>query len=698
MFEEPLLLQHRDERGVVSLTLNRPQALNALSEAMLGALGEAFGALAKDESVRAVVLGASGESAAMESVARARSRRKVRSFRYGIAAMALCAGIAPAPVAGMAWADSSAPDSTSSVTVVHAGPADNLPADRTDSTQPPTGHKDKKDDAPQTDSPAAAKDQDEPDRAGARGADPDPDADISDTEAAEASEAAEPLAEVSGGDEPEPVHPSDSPSGEPAIAELGVAEPDSITGQDDVGAEAGSARDKLTVSRPAVKLGSAEREEDDAPVATLTPAVGLLTAEASSTQHGLAEPSAAAQTDSATSALVAVTAATTVETTPPNTARPLSPLAELLQLPGRLVNAVLQIFDITTSANSPSSPINFAPINNLLFAAFRELEQLFGLDRTPAPQPAVPALTYTGPTTRPTPTVAQFLNASTAEYGLGTTPGGMVPFTVNGFQMSSTNIFTGLAAKSWVTPEGQIIIAYQGTTGGTNLLFNPLIALSQLLADLQVMCTQSTPLAFYDALHFARRVQAAATQQGFDTDDLFVTGHSLGGMEAEYVAQQIGLAGIGFESLGINTIVEGNGADSMFVNIATYVDPAPLLSTDLPGLQPFMPAYVPGGGSKPHYGSIVMVGDPAAMTPLLNATTLWGKGPIGYFIFIIDFLGNFFQYHLPGVQAYHLDVIPDLGLVPWLGTARGPVNTGYGNLTIPQLLKVASDAGNLFVP
>lgn len=60
--EEPLLLQHRDDRGVVTLTLNRPQAFNALSEAMLAALGEAVDALAEDEDVRAVVLGASGKA------------------------------------------------------------------------------------------------------------------------------------------------------------------------------------------------------------------------------------------------------------------------------------------------------------------------------------------------------------------------------------------------------------------------------------------------------------------------------------------------------------------------------------------------------------------------------------------------------------------------------------------------------------
>lgn len=58
----PLLLQDRDDRGVVTLTLNRPQAFNALSEAMLSELGEAMDALAEDTTVRAVILGASGKA------------------------------------------------------------------------------------------------------------------------------------------------------------------------------------------------------------------------------------------------------------------------------------------------------------------------------------------------------------------------------------------------------------------------------------------------------------------------------------------------------------------------------------------------------------------------------------------------------------------------------------------------------------
>lgn len=58
----PLVLRHTDERGVVALTLNRPQAFNALSEAMLAALATELDAIARDESARVVVLGAAGKA------------------------------------------------------------------------------------------------------------------------------------------------------------------------------------------------------------------------------------------------------------------------------------------------------------------------------------------------------------------------------------------------------------------------------------------------------------------------------------------------------------------------------------------------------------------------------------------------------------------------------------------------------------
>jgi enoyl-CoA hydratase/carnithine racemase len=60
--DEPLVKRSRDSRGVITLTLNRPQAYNALSEALLGALQRELDAIAGDESVRVVVLAAEGKA------------------------------------------------------------------------------------------------------------------------------------------------------------------------------------------------------------------------------------------------------------------------------------------------------------------------------------------------------------------------------------------------------------------------------------------------------------------------------------------------------------------------------------------------------------------------------------------------------------------------------------------------------------
>lgn len=60
--EEPVILRNQDARGVVTLTLNRPRAFNALSEAMLTALQLELGAIGEDESVRVIVLAAEGKA------------------------------------------------------------------------------------------------------------------------------------------------------------------------------------------------------------------------------------------------------------------------------------------------------------------------------------------------------------------------------------------------------------------------------------------------------------------------------------------------------------------------------------------------------------------------------------------------------------------------------------------------------------
>lgn len=61
MTEAPLVLRE-DADAVATLTLNNPKKLNALSDAMIGALSDALDAVAADASVRAVVLTGAGKA------------------------------------------------------------------------------------------------------------------------------------------------------------------------------------------------------------------------------------------------------------------------------------------------------------------------------------------------------------------------------------------------------------------------------------------------------------------------------------------------------------------------------------------------------------------------------------------------------------------------------------------------------------
>ena len=60
--EQSVLLSATDARGVTTLTLNRPDAFNALSEELLMALQREFERIAADASVRVVILAAAGKA------------------------------------------------------------------------------------------------------------------------------------------------------------------------------------------------------------------------------------------------------------------------------------------------------------------------------------------------------------------------------------------------------------------------------------------------------------------------------------------------------------------------------------------------------------------------------------------------------------------------------------------------------------
>jgi enoyl-CoA hydratase/carnithine racemase len=62
MNTEALVLRTQDARGVVTLTLNRPQAFNSLSQGMLEALQAALERVAADDTARVVVVAAAGKA------------------------------------------------------------------------------------------------------------------------------------------------------------------------------------------------------------------------------------------------------------------------------------------------------------------------------------------------------------------------------------------------------------------------------------------------------------------------------------------------------------------------------------------------------------------------------------------------------------------------------------------------------------
>ena len=57
-----LVLRTDDARGVTTLTLNRPEAFNALSEDLLSELQDTLDDLAQDKKLRVVVIAASGKA------------------------------------------------------------------------------------------------------------------------------------------------------------------------------------------------------------------------------------------------------------------------------------------------------------------------------------------------------------------------------------------------------------------------------------------------------------------------------------------------------------------------------------------------------------------------------------------------------------------------------------------------------------
>jgi Ca2+-binding RTX toxin-like protein len=184
-------------------------------------------------------------------------------------------------------------------------------------------------------------------------------------------------------------------------------------------------------------------------------------------------------------------------------------------------------------------------------------------------------------------------------------PAGFSILTSDGAPVITYDPCTGFYGAALVSTTGQIAITFEGTNLATA---NHVFTVAQILDDLDIVYGKVAP-AFTSAYEFTKQVIQDVEQTYGSTTGIFLAGHSLGGAEAEYVAQQTGLPGTTFGAPGIATDDSGYSGSNFF----DYVDRGDPVGN-----------YAPDGNETPilqaqniaHYGQALYVG------PYTNASYL----------------------------------------------------------------------------
>ena len=162
------------------------------------------------------------------------------------------------------------------------------------------------------------------------------------------------------------------------------------------------------------------------------------------------------------------------------------------------------------------------------------------------------------------------------------------PLTVNGKVVQIYDTKNGVEAEAFVTTGAgakQIVIGYAGTgidqnTATSSLFSSPtsatgtagdLFSGAQFYDDVAILAGQSPTGAVASATSFAKQVVRDAAKLQIGKSDVYLTGHTLGGTLAEYVAAGTGLGGTTFGAAGIST--KGSANATNFTNIVDYGDP-----------------------------------------------------------------------------------------------------------------------------
>jgi pimeloyl-ACP methyl ester carboxylesterase len=173
--------------------------------------------------------------------------------------------------------------------------------------------------------------------------------------------------------------------------------------------------------------------------------------------------------------------------------------------------------------------------------------------------------------------------------------------------LDSQYISDGFFAKAYLdTTSNTIIIAYEGSLPYE---LNTAFGRGSLAADAALAVGQS-PINLQIAATFAKDVSELAAIEGDGTDSIYVTGHSLGGTEAEAAALQSSTDGVsGAVTFGATGLPDylSQGGNNNFINYVDYGDPIGNFAHDSVSELNLIAEAVHMGS---HFGSVDLVGSP----------------------------------------------------------------------------------------
>jgi hypothetical protein len=235
------------------------------------------------------------------------------------------------------------------------------------------------------------------------------------------------------------------------------------------------------------------------------------------------------------------------------------------------------------------------------------------------------------------PTTQEFLDAANWTYAanppfnqgyLPPPPDGMRVLTANGAPLIALDDGTGFYAAALVTTSNQVIVAFEGTSPD-QIVDGTVFGIAQVLADADIYAGTNPP-AYAEALAFTKTALADAAQQGIGGGDVFVSGHSLGAGEAEYVASQTSVAGDTFAAPGLPSADLGRFDGADLTDYIQHGDPVANYAVDSGVDRGFLHST-----SIVHYGQTNYIGTPSddrilnlasALIPLGGASTDTGIG------------------------------------------------------------------------